>query len=75
MSTSDKVLFNLFGYSYIRIGLDQRRYIKYGQLQAEFRSRIYALQRKYEGKVLDEKINKLLKWRDIVRSWIDKEMK
>jgi len=25
MSTSDKVLFNLFGYSYIRIGLDQRR--------------------------------------------------
>lgn len=74
-STSERVIFNVFGYDYLRMTIEERRSVKLKQLDKEFMSRGFDIAKKYEGKDLDKAKSRLKSWFTISRDWITKEMK
>ena len=69
------------GYSYVRLGLEERKDIKYSQLEAFAKKRYSEKERELSGtenweKKLDKwEDEKLTPWVDSVEVWIDKDMK
>jgi DnaJ-domain-containing protein 1 len=75
LKDTDKVLFKVFGYSYLRLPLEQRQALAHSRLQKEYRSRALLYARKYEGADLERRLNGLQLWHDKIFTWIDNGMR
>jgi len=75
LTSFDRILFKVLGYSYTRLPLEERKNIDKARLLKEIRTRGIKYGRKYEGQKLDEKMDELRNWALEIEKWIEEDMK
>ena len=75
LTTFDRVLFSALGYKYIRQPIEERRVIMQKYLEMELKSRMYEINKKYEGDELAKRIESLKQWGLKCEDWIQNKMK